>query len=381
MDITRFIPPQGDTSRPTIAEINLSTLHENFNAIQKAVGNAMVMPVVKANAYGHGLIAVSQCLVSAGARYLCVALLEEGLALRQAGIEVPILVLGGLSQSQIPFYLEHNLTITATSIEKLTQINQTASELGKKARVHLEIDTGMERSGTHWYNAQPFFEFATQCQCVQVEGVFSHFANADAENLSSAREQLARYLQATQFWLDSPYPRPLFHLANSGGILQLPASHLDAVRPGILLYGVYPSSECQRTIAVQPALSLRSSITYFKVVEAHTPISYGHTWQSDHRIRVVTVPIGYADGYARGLSNRGQVLIRGKRYPIAGRVCMDQLMVNIEWDSAYNGDCVTLIGQDGAEQISVDEIAEWLGTISYEVLTGISMRVPRRYVM
>jgi alanine racemase len=169
-------------------------------------------------------------------------------------------------------------------------------------------------------------------------------------------------------------------MANSGAVLQLPESHLDLVRPGILLYGVYPSAEVRKTIAVRPALSLRSRVVYFKVVTPGHPVSYGSTWQSDHPVRVVTVPVGYGDGYFRALSNVAHVLIRGKRYPVVGRVCMDQIMVNIEWDSAYNGDVVTLLGQDGDELITCEDLAGWAGTIPYEVLTNLNTRIPRLYV-
>jgi len=173
---------------------------------------------------------------------------------------------------------------------------------------------------------------------------------------------------------------PLRHMANSGAVLQLRESHLDLVRPGILLYGVYPSAEVARTIEVRPALSWKSRVVYFKVVQPGHPVSYGSTWQSDHPVRVVTVPVGYGDGYFRALSNVAQVVIRGKRYPVVGRVCMDQIMVNLEWDSAYNGDEVVLIGADGDEVVTCEDLAEWAGTIPYEVLTNINTRVPRVYV-
>jgi len=170
------------------------------------------------------------------------------------------------------------------------------------------------------------------------------------------------------------------HMANSGAVLQLRESHLDLVRPGILLYGVYPSIEVRKTIAVRPALSMRSRVVYFKVVPPGHPVSYGSTWQSDHPVRVVTVPVGYGDGYFRALSNVAHVLIRGKKYPVVGRVCMDQIMVNIEWETAYNDDVVTLLGADGDELITCEHLAEWAGTIPYEVLTNLNTRIPRVYV-
>jgi alanine racemase len=212
-----------------------------------------------------------------------------------------------------------------------------------------------------------------------VEGIYSHFANADAVDLGSARLQLARFHDVLSWYDKQGVPPPVRHIANSGAILQLPESHLDMVRPGILLYGVYPSDEVHRSIAVRPVLAWKSSVVYFKVVAPGHPVSYGSTWQSDHPVRVVTVPVGYGDGYFRALSNVAHVIIRGRRYPVVGRVCMDQIMVNVEWDTAYNGDVVTLLGSDGSEVITCENVAGWAGTIPYEVLTNINTRVPRVY--
>ena len=373
-----------DITRPTHVEINLDQLTANYLAIQEHVGRALVMPILKANAYGHGLLAIAQHLEGLGVPYFGVAYLEEGLLLRQAGIRTPILVLGGILDNQIPLFLQNNLTLTASSVEKLGQIETAAAQLGLRAKVHLKIDTGMERIGVHYYNAHQLFEAALACQQAQVEieGVYSHFANGDAADLSHAHLQLERFLTALRFYEERGIPPPrLRHMANSGGILQLPQAHLDMVRPGILLYGVYPSAEAKRTVAVRPALSWKSRVVYFKVVKPGHPVSYGSTWQSEVLTRVVTVPVGYGDGYFRALSNQAQVLIHGRRYPVIGRVCMDQLMVNIGWDSAYNGDEVVLVGQSGEEAIAVEDLAVWANTIPYEILTNINTRVPRVYVL
>jgi alanine racemase len=213
-----------------------------------------------------------------------------------------------------------------------------------------------------------------------VEGIYSHFANSDAADLTHAREQLSRFHEVLSFYEKRSLSMPLRHIANSGGILQLPESHLDLVRPGIMLYGVYPSRECVRTVPIMPALTWKSHVAYFKVVQPGQPVSYGSTWRSDHPVRIVTVPVGYGDGYFRALSNKGQVLIRGQRHPIAGRVCMDQIMVNLDWGTAYYRDEVILLGKQGESEINADDLAEWAGTISYEVFTNINSRVPRVYV-
>ena len=366
--------------RPTVVEVSLARLAENFRAIQAAVAPAVVMPIVKANAYGHGLVPVARHLVSLGARSLGVAFLEEAVALREAGVTVPVLVMGGIFGDQIPIFLRHGLTLTASSIDKLRQIDEIANGMGVTATVHLKIDTGMERIGVHYYNARGLLERAADCRRVRVEGIYSHFANADALDLSSARLQLSRFLEVLEWYDKQGVAPPVRHMANSGAVLQLRESHLDLVRPGILLYGVYPSIEVRQTIPVKPALALRSRVVYFKVVTPGHPVSYGSTWQSDHPVRVVTVPVGYGDGYFRALSNVAHVLIRGRKYPVVGRVCMDQIMVNIEWETAYNGDVVTLLGSDGDELITCEHLAEWAGTIPYEVLTNLNTRIPRVYI-
>ena len=366
--------------RPTLVEVSLARLADNFRAIQAAVAPAAVMPIVKANAYGHGLVEVARHLVRLGATSLGVAFLEEAVALRDAGLTLPILVMGGILGNQIPVFLRHGLTLTASSIDKLRQIDDAAGNLGVAATVHLKIDTGMERIGVHYYTAHGLLERASECRHVIVEGIYSHFANADAADLGSARVQLARFLDVLQWYDRRGVTPPIRHIASSGAILQLPESHLDMVRAGILLYGVYPSSDVRRTIAVRPVLSWKSRVVYFKVVAPGHPVSYGSTWQSDHPVRVVTVPVGYGDGYFRALSNVARVIIRGKQYPVVGRVCMDQIMVNIEWDTAYNEDEVVLLGADGDEAITCERLADWAGTIPYEVLTNINTRVPRVYV-
>jgi alanine racemase len=369
-----------EVRRPTVVEVSLARLSANFRAIEAAVAPAAVMPILKANAYGHGLVAVARHLVQLGARSLGVAFLEEAVALREAGVTIPILVMGGIFGDQVPVFLRHGLTLTASSVDKLRHIDETAGALGVSATIHLKIDTGMERIGVHYYSAEALLERAAESRHCVVQGIYSHFANADAADLASARLQLSRFLEVLTWYERRGLPTPVRHMANSGAVLQLRESHLDLVRPGILLYGVYPSVEVARTIAVRPALSWKSRVVYFKVVKPGHPVSYGSTWQSDHPVRIVTVPVGYGDGYFRALSNAAEVVIRGKRYPVVGRVCMDQIMVNLEWDSAYNGDEVVLIGADGDAVVTCEDLAERAGTIPYEILTNINTRVPRVYV-
>jgi len=379
MQIHESVIAAGDGVRATWAEVNLTTLGNNLAAIRRKVSPAKVMLVVKANAYGHGLAEVSKALAGQ-ADYVGVAVLEEGILLRKLGITAPILVLGGIWGDQILSYLQHDLTLTASSVERLQQIDAVARQIGVKARVHLKIDTGMERIGVHYYSAGSLQEAALQCRHVEVEGIFSHFANADSADLTHARIQLDRFNEVLRFYERRSLPMPMRHIANSAAILQLPESCMDMVRPGILLYGVYPSQNVPRTVAVKPALAWKSRVVYFKVVKPGHPVSYGSTWRSDHNVRIVTVPVGYGDGYFRSMSNRAHAIIRGKKYRQVGTICMDQFMINIEWDSAYNGDEVILLGESGDQLIRVEDLAAWAGTIPYEILTNINTRVPRLYI-
>ncbi len=364
--------------RPTYAVVSLSRLRANLGAVKAHVAPAQVMVILKANAYGHGLEAVARCLAPQADAF-GVALVEEGITLRRLGIENPILVTGGIWTRQIPLFLEHGLTFTVPSLARLRDIEDAAAAPGSTARVHLKIDTGMERIGVHHYHAEELLEAAARSPHVDVEGVYSHFANADAEDLTDARRQLSRFEEALAFYERRSLPTPRRHIANSAALLRMPESHLDVVRAGILLYGVYPHAGAPRTVEVQPALAWKSRVVFFKVVEPGNPVSYGGTWSSDHRVRIVTVPVGYGDGYFRSMSNRAEVLLRGQRYRQVGRICMDQAMVNIEWGTGYNGDEVVLIGEQGDARITVEELADWAGTIPYEILTAINDRVPRLY--
>jgi alanine racemase len=372
------LTPEEARLRPTYAIVSLSHLVENLLAVRRHVAPARVMAILKANAYGHGVEAVARAL-SPHADAFGVALVEEGIALRKLGFEKPVLVLGGIWTAQIPLFLEYGLTLTVPSLARLKDIEEAASVRKTKARIHLEIDTGMERIGVHHYNAEALLEAASLSEHVVVEGLYSHFANADADDLGDAQRQLERFQEVLRFYERRSLPPPLRHMANSAALLRMKDSHLDLVRPGLILYGVYPFASDKWPIAVNPALSWRSRVVYFKVVKAGSPVSYGSTWRSDHDVRMVTVPVGYGDGYFRTMSNKAQVLLRGQRHAQVGSICMDQMMVNIEQGSGYNGDEVVLIGEQDGQRLTVEELAAWAGTIPYEILTAISERVPRVY--
>ena len=366
--------------RPTVVRVDLDALRHNVAMARTLACGARLMATVKANAYGHGLVRTSRELLSFGADELGVAFLEEGIALRRAGITAPVLVLGGIIGNQISHFLEYDLMLTASSVFKLRQIEETAKAMGTRAKVHLKLDTGMGRIGVRHENAAPLFEAAAQSQHCEIRGVFSHLASSHAADPAFTRLQLDRFLGALDWFTRNGVPMPLRHIANSGALLQHPAGVLDMVRPGIMLYGVYPDPEVKRSVELRPVLSFRTRVAYFKVVPAGYSLGYDHTWSAPSQTRIVTLPVGYGDGYSRALSNKGHVLIGGRRHPIVGMISMDQCMIDIAGAPAYNGDEAVLIGEQGSEIITVEEIARSAGTIPYEVLTGINTRVPREYV-
>ncbi|MBE2210042.1 MAG: alanine racemase [Xanthomonadaceae bacterium] len=364
--------------RPTRIDVDLDAFAHNHAAIRARVG-VPVMGIVKANGYGHGLVPMAGALERQGVEQIGVAFVEEGIALRNAGIRTPILVLGGIFGPQVAQYLDHDLEITVSSLDKLRQVEVAAEARGQRAVVHLKIDTGMERIGVHSYSSAAFIEAAAASRWCEIKGVYSHLACADDPTSPMTHLQLECFLEACAHFERIGAPMPIRHLANSGGVLHFPETWLDMVRPGIILYGVLPDPASLGTIDLRPVMSLTSQVVYFKVIPEGATVSYGATWRSERQTRIVTVPIGYGDGWPRALSSTGEVLIRGRRYPVVGRVCMDQFMVDIGTDSAWNEDEVVLIGRQGGEAISAEEVAARIGTIPYELLVGLNERIPRHY--
>jgi len=367
--------------RLTRAEIDLRALRYNYEGIRARVGpDVRIMGIVKANAYGHGIVEIAAALVRFGIDFLGVGFVEEGIALRTSGITCPILVLGGVLGKQISLFLEHSLEITVSSFEIAKQISSEVTRGGSvsRAEVHLKIDTGMERIGVHSDNAARFIDAVTDLEGLDVKGLYSHLATADEKDKSFAFEQLRRFDAVVTAAERSGHRFPYIHIANSGAVLDIPQSYYSMVRPGIALYGVYPSRECGRSIPLRPVLSLQSNVVFIKEVPAGTAISYGRKYVTARPTRIATIPVGYGDGYPRRQSEGGGVLIRGKRYPIVGTVCMDQLMVDLgSGGPIHVGDDVTLLGCDGGAEITSWDLSDIAGTIPYEILTGIAARVPR----
>jgi alanine racemase len=378
--------------RPTYLEVNLSQLKQNLENIRAKVAPAKVLAVLKANAYGHGVDGVAP-FIAPFADYIGVAIAEEGIHLRKMGITTPILVMGGTLREQLPDFLDYDLTLAASSLDLLNAADQLAESARKRLKVHLKIDTGMERIGVREYEAEALVEKSLACsQFVEVEGIFTHFANSEVLESTSlpsvtsklvdskkvpASLQLERFQEVLSIYGKRSEPHPAIrHMANSGATLSLPESYYDMVRPGVLFYGVYPERDIERTIEVKPAMTWKSKVVYSKVTQPGRSVSYGSLWQAEAESRIVTVPCGYADGYFRRMTNQTRVIIKGKSYPQVGRICMDQFMVNVGRDDVNVGDEVTLMGNG----IAPEELADWAGTNEYEVMTNISARVPRVFV-
>lgn len=361
--------------------IDLDALADNYHMIQRHVGRAAVMPVLKANAYGHGLVRCAQRLAQEGANIVAVAFLEEAMTLRAAGFTASILVLGGLSGRQIRDFILHDIDMSASSVSKLMAIDAEAKRMGKQAVVHLKIDTGMGRIGQSYKTAEKLLEATRAAQHCKIGSIFSHFACAENRQSEFSSVQLTRFKQVLDDFYKDKSKQPPVHIANSGGILNFSDSHLDMVRPGLILFGVYPENFGPEDLQLKPVLSLYSEVVYFKVVPGGTGISYDLTWTAPDSTRIVTIPIGYGDGLSRKLSNKGRVLIHGQSLPIVGKVCMDQLMVNLgPAGEAYNGDEVAIVGAQQGQTISIEEMAKLCEEDPRDLLLRLALRIPRTYV-
>jgi alanine racemase len=368
--------PQG---RPTACFVDLDALVWNFRQIRSKVGpQVKVLSVVKANGYGHGARAVAKALAGEGSDAFGVATLEEGIELRQAGIHAPILVLAGAYPDQIDLFFENRLTPGIHALESLNELDTAAHSRNKTLNVHLKVDTGMGRIGLLPVEVDSWLPKIKDLRALKIEGVFSHFSHAESVEGSYTQQQLRLFRKVVERLRAEGVAPPFVHLANSAATITLPAAYFDMVRPGLMLYGVYPSPAMQGQISLKPVLSWKTRILQLKRVSAGSSISYGQTFVTKRESLIATLPIGYADGYPRLLSSRGQVLVRGKRAPVAGRVCMDLTMIDVtDIEKIQPGDEVVLLGRQGDAEISADEMAAWANTISYEILTSISNRVPR----
>ncbi len=365
----------------TWAEIDLGAIEFNIRQIRKLIGRkARILVSVKADAYGHGVMPVSRAALAAGAEWLGVSHVKEALELRAFFPDAPILILSSGMRGHSEHIVRNNLTPVVCSLEIARDLAQAALCAGKKADVHVMVDTGMGRIGVWHENCLPFLEKISRVKGINLQGLASHFAAADDPSHRFTALQLKRFLKVAAEIGKRGVEIPLRHIANSGALIDLKESRLDMVRPGIMIYGVYPARHLQEKIELKPALSLKTRVAYLKTVEPGRTISYGMTYTAKKKTRVATLPIGYGDGFSRAHSNRGEVLIRGKRAPIIGIVTMDQIMVDVGGiEGVAVGDGAVLIGEQGGDRITAEEAAERIGTISYEVLAQLGKRVSRVY--
>jgi alanine racemase len=369
--------------RPTWAEVDLAAIAHNVREFRRITPDrTRIMAVVKADGYGHGSVEVARQALAAGASFLGVALVEEGVNLRENGITAPILVLGFTPRSYATLLCAYDLTPTVFTMPEAEAFSNAAVQCGRKLPVHVKVDTGMGRVGFFpCRDADEFIIKVVACPGLELEGLYTHFAAADSEDLDHARGQLQRFLKLVRRLAERGLNIPLKHAANSAAAMYLPEAHLDMVRIGISLYGLPPSASRTAAVNLQPAMALKTKIIYLKQVPSGTSVSYGCTFTTVRDSLLASLPVGYADGYSRRLSNRGHVLVHGQRAPIAGRVCMDQMVVDV---SGIPGVClddeVVLFGRQNDNAITVDEVAQCLETINYEVVTTVSRRVPRLYL-
>lgn len=362
--------------RPTVVEVDLEAVRHNVGLLRP--GRADLMAVVKGDAYGHGDAPVSRAALEAGATWLGVALVEEGLALREAGIEAPILVLSEFPPGSEREALSANLTPSLHTEEGLARLAEAAAPLERSTGVHVKVDTGMHRLGLYPpEEALGFVRRVVEAGLV-FEGLWTHFARSEEDEVTT-KEQLSWFLEVADR-LAHEGLRPLYrHAANSAACILYPDTHLDMVRPGIALYGLDPGGGLAARLGLRPALTWRSAVTMVKRLPAGEAVSYGHRYRLERDANVATVPVGYEDGYFRLFSSKADVLIGGRRHRVAGTVTMDQILVDCGDDDVAPGDEVVLIGRQGDESVSADELAGLIGTIGYEVVTAISKRVPREH--
>ena len=364
--------------RPTWAEVNLNNLEHNFKQVKVLLRpQTKILVTVKADAYGHGLIAVSKRLSASNVDYLGVASIDEGIKLRKAGIKTPILVLGLIFKKDIHPLFTYQLTPTICDKEMAVTLNAKAVALNRKIMLHIKVDTGMGRIGVLHDQAFSLVRDARKLRNIIIEGIFTHFSCADI-NRKFTNYQINLFNKLAGDLKKSGIVIPLVHAANSIGLIDYKESHFTMVRPGLVIYGLHPKGGL--SIKLKPVLSLKTRVVFIKQVPQGSGISYGRTYITKRPGNIVTLPIGYGDGYPRNLSNLAPLLISGRRFRIAGLICMDQIMVDVGNFKPKVGDEVVLIGRQGKQKVTAEELAELSGTISYEIVCGLGSRIPRIYI-
>lgn len=370
--------------RPTYVEVNLDNLAHNYTEIRRIVRKETeIMPVIKANGYGHGAIELAKLYTTLGVNRLAVSLLNEAIELRRAGIDKPILILNFTPDYQMIEVAANDLTQAIYRYEDAVALSEAAKEMDKKLKIHIKLDTGMSRIG--FLSSEDSLDNIlkiSQLPNLEIEGIFTHFAKSDEADKSFTRLQFDRFMRMVEALENKGLVIPLKHISNSSAIIDLPEYNLDIVRPGIILYGYYPSDEVKKErIDIKPAMTLRTVISNIKTLPAETGISYNHVYTTPAEARIATVPIGYADGYPRTLTGKGQVFVAGRRVTIEPRICMDQMMFDATGlGDVKVGDEVIYFGYGDKDWPSVDEVAKTFGTINYEIICMMGRRLPRVYI-
>lgn len=371
--------------RPTVVEVNLDNLIHNIRSIKRILSSStQLCAVVKADAYGHGSTQVAAVAVENGVSWLAVACLDEAIELRKHGITAPILILGFTPSNQLPYVAEYDIAQTVYTVESAEALSTQARKRGKQANIHIKVDTGLGRIGFQVNsNMDVLLEQLKkiyELPGIHVQGVFTHFADS-SNNARFTQEQFRLFIDAIDALEKAGFKVPMKHIANSAATVRFPKMHLDMVRPGIIIYGLYPDQECKAMISLKPVLGFKTVVAHIKNVPENFPIGYGSTFVTRRPGTIATLPVGYADGYSRRMFPGGYVLIRGRKAPIAGKVCMDQCMVDVtDIPEAQQGDEVLLFGEKDGASIDVDKVALVSGTVRDEVITRISRRVPRVYI-
>lgn len=368
--------------RPVRLEIDLDNLANNIKEIRRFVGEeTLIMAIVKANAYGHGAVTCGKVFLENGADRLGVSVLSEGIELREAGITAPILLLNYTPPTQYRELLEYDLTPTIYKYEDAKLLSQEALKLNKNAKIHIKIDTGMHRIGLLPQEAIGEIEKIVALPNIEVEGIYTHFSTADEEDKSQTKMQYNNFKWVLNKLEELGIQIPIKHVSNSATILDLPEYKLDMIRPGIILYGLYPSDFVNKDLLnLKPAMTLKTYISHIKTLEEGEGVSYGRKFITTRRSKIATLPLGYADGFSRLLSGRARVLVKGKRVPVVGNICMDQLMIDVTDVEDIDLDAEVILFGYGHNHPRVEELAEELGTINYEILCMVSKRVPRIYL-
>jgi len=368
--------------RPTVARIDLDALMHNVGAIRALIGGRKICAAVKADAYGHGAPAVATALSMAGVDMFGVAMTEEAVELRECGLSQPIILLSVVPADDIDVLLEMSITACVAQEEFAVELSNRALRRGLIADVHVNVDTGMRRIGIHYPKAADAILRIADMPGIRLTGIFTHFACSDAKDLAFSREQLERFRFVIEKLRASGLRAPFLHMANSCGVLRMPESHFDGVRPGLILYGLYPRKFLRDVVELKPVLSLRTQVSHCKRVGAGERLGYGHTFTTWRDSVIATLPVGYHDGFVRQYSNRGQVLIRGRCAPVVGRVCMDQALVDVTGiPGVRQGDEVVIYGRQQGRTLRVEEMAELIGGIPYELTCAIGRRVRRQFVV